>query len=92
MGLKTIINYHQSTKEQEQNYKLQKDHEMALALKEKENNLKWKLSHLTQRWVPEKFYQIFWEKLIEKQIIQKDQKQKRMTEIKRMTHQPMYRQ
>ena len=72
---------------------------MALILKEKEyehdtviNNLKSKLSHLTQRWVLEKFYQIFWEKLIEKQLIRKDQKQKCITKIKRMTHQPEYKQ
>ena len=72
---------------------------MALILKEKEyehetviNNLKWKLSHLTQRRVLEKFYQIFWEKLIEKQLIQKDQNQICITKIERMTHQPEYRQ
>ena len=38
------------------------------------NNLKWKLSHLTQRYVLEKFYQKFWTKLNDNKAIKKDQK------------------
>ena len=60
---------------------LEKDTDMALALVKQEyehttiiNNLKWKLSHLTQRYVLEKFYGKFWSKLIENDMIKKDHK------------------
>ena len=59
----------------------EKDHEKEMALRDKEyeyetliNNLKWKLSHLTQKRMLETFYRMFWNKLIERNVIQKDKK------------------
>ena len=41
----------------------EKNHEIAI------NNLKWKMSHLTQRWILEKFYRKFWSVLVENEVM-----------------------